>query len=152
MKFRMIVKYRDEDAPPWNEDEDRPDITSIEDAKAWAEYTVASFNNAIRPHEKPRELVGVEDLDDGEGSTKKFRSMHNWQKTNLVTIMGKYFGSHDTMECENCGITGKRHGIGDHGVIHDPEFKAPGYASCSQAKILLERRHKMREKKERESK
>ena len=141
MKFRMIVKYKDSDAPPWNEDQDRPEIMSMEDAQAWSKAIIERFNDTLRPHENPRELVGVEDLHDAESEK------HVWRKTNLVTIMGEHFGHWDTMECENCGITGKRHGLGDHGVGRDPEFKAPGYASCRQAKVLLERSRKMREKR-----
>lgn len=140
MKFRMIIKDEKHDES-WIEDEDRPNIKTMEAAQKWAEDTIARFNETLRPFETPRTLISIEDLHDAESNK------HVWNKTNLTTIAGKYFGTYDTMECENCRITGKRHGMGDHGVVRDPEFEAVGYASCAKAKVLLERRRKMREKR-----
>lgn len=140
MKFRMIVKYRDDDSPPWNEDEDRSEIENMEDAQTWSEETIVKFNRFLRSHEIPRELVRVEHLDDES-------SKHSWTKTSITTIMDRR-GTYDEVKCNNCGITGKRHGLTN--IIRDPEYKAWGYGDCKQAKVLLERRRKMREKKKRE--
>ncbi len=142
MKFRIIVK---DEGSEWHEDYDVPGVETIEDAQKWAENTIARFNSGLRPYETAREVVRVEETS-GEAKISNIKSEHQWHKTNLVTIAGKYFGSHDTAKCENCGITGKRFGVGD--VKLDREFSAKGYASCAQAIILLERRRKKREKKD----
>ena len=34
------------------------------------------------------------------------------------------------MKCENCGVTGKRYGLGEGGIVRDPAFKAKAYAFC----------------------
>jgi hypothetical protein len=132
----MIVKYKDINSPPWNEDEDKPYIENMEDAQVWAEETIKDFNNTLRPYEKPRELVSVEHLDDES-------SKHSWAKTSITTIIDRH-GTYDEIECTKCSITGKRHGLTN--ISRDPEYKAHGYSDCKQAKILLERRRKRREK------
>lgn len=40
---------------------------------------------------------------------------HKWEKTNLVTLMGKG-GMYDTARCINCGATSKRFGLSKHTV------------------------------------
>lgn len=61
MRFRIQVC--DEGCPKrsWWEDYDKEDV---EDARQWAEETVAGFNSSLRPFESPRELLDVEILED----------------------------------------------------------------------------------------
>ena len=140
MRFRLIVT--DERGEEWTEDEDRADINNMDDATAWAVEIMQRFNDTLRPHERARTLVRVEPLPDGEGETG---ATHDWEKTNLVTVMHKYFGSHDTMKCKNCGITGKRFGLGPQVAI-DSDFKAAGFLDCARAYTLMERRRKKKAK------
>ena len=135
MKFRMIIT--DERGEEWNEDEDRVNITTIEMAQVWAETTIKEFNAYLRPHELPRTLVRVEHLDDES-------SKHDWLKASLTTIADPRGGTYDEIICLECEITGRRYGLTS--IQRDPEFKAYGYGDCKQAKILLERRRKRREK------
>ena len=142
MKFRLVVT--DARGEEWFEDEDRGNIHSIEEAKVWAKETIAMFNRTLRPHEIERTVVRVEELKEVTESMAE-ASSHDWEKTNLVTIINEYFGSHDTVKCRICGITGKRFGLGLN-VARDREFKAPGYGRCDNAVKLLERRAARREK------
>lgn len=139
MKFRMIVT--DERGKEWSEDEDRVAIESLDEAEAWAKETVKSFNDTLRPHETPRKIVRVELPPDGDTETEQ----HDWDKTSLTTVKSKYFGMHDIMKCRSCGITGKRFGLGPH-VRIDNDFKAAGFLSCKQAKVLMARRAEKRRK------
>jgi len=132
MKFRLIVK--DESREPWHEDYDKSHINDLSEAEAWAKDTIERFNATLQPHETPREVVRVEVLD-LEGDD------HSWVKTNIVTIIDSK-GNYDTVECASCGITGRRHGLGLSGIRRDRKFKALGYDSCKQAKVLLARREK----------
>lgn len=138
MKFILIVT--DDRGAEWQEDYDKPHVENIEEANEWGIETIKDFNRFLRPHELPRTLVRVELPEDTDSDE------HLWRKTNLMTVMNKYFGSHDTMKCEKCGITGKRFGLGSI-ISRDREFKAMGYESCIQSVILLKRRQAMRNKK-----
>lgn len=138
MRFRMVVKHKD-GGEPWNEDEDRLEIESMDEAQVWAKETVDHFNATLRPYEKLRELISVEFLGDESRH-------HDWEKTNLITIVLPNDDSYDTAQCMSCGITGKRWGL-SQSVTLDKEFSAYGYQSCIQAKVLLERKAIKRKRK-----
>ncbi len=146
MKFRLIVT--DERGKEWSEDENRSEIANMAEAEKWATKIIQSFNDTLRPGELPRTIVRVEPLgdDDDDGKAWPEIKRHDWEKTNLVTVMNDYFGSHDTMKCRQCGITGKRFGIGPSVKI-DSDFKAAGFLDCERAKVLMERRAERKRKK-----
>jgi len=112
-KFKCLVS---EDIPgheAWEETMDCQDPVAV----------VNRYNATLRPYEIPRVLLCSEVI--GE-STK-----HEWEKTNLVTIMNKSgVGSYDTMRCIKCGITGKRHGLGQRGVERDIQYSGDRYKEC----------------------
>lgn len=84
---------------------------------------IDNFNKTLRQGERTRELVGVEVLDEPTGLGK-----HEWSKTNLVTVV-RGSQMYDKMRCDNCGITGKRFGLG--GVTRDSKYKAKKYEKCN---------------------
>jgi hypothetical protein len=55
---------------------------------------------------------------------------HVWEKTNLVTVM-KGRVSYDTYQCERCGMTGKRFGLGRDNIT--PDSKRDWGKSCKGA-------------------
>ncbi len=131
MRFRMVVRYANGSGKPWNEDEDRPQIRDLAHAETWAKSTVAMFNRTLRPNELARTLVRVEALSAESAA-------HDWQKTNLVTVQhGRSL--YDTYRCTECGITGKRYGLGGE-ILRDSQFKSRGYADCTRARMLISRR------------
>lgn len=94
-------------------------ITPLE----WAEKTIEKFNATLYPGESPRELVGVQVLNEIDKPNE-----HKWVKTNLFTIV-RGSNVYDTMECEHCRITGKRRGLGSE-VARDSKYKAKKYENC----------------------
>lgn len=139
MKFTVVVSYKETEGR-WSEDYDKPDIETLEEAEAWADETIARFNNTLRPHEKARKVIRVEMLGDSEE--------HDWERTNPYTLISKHKGNYDAFRCSKCGITGRRYGL-NTSISRDREFSADGYGSCLQATKLLTRRQKMRDTKRR---
>lgn len=132
--MRFICKFRNTDfsGEPWDEDYDKPDIHTIDEAYHYARRTVAGFNSTLRPYEKARTLIGVRPAD-GIGN----HSPHTWEKVSLVTESNrkKYY---DRMRCTVCGITGKRFNFTE--VTRDSEFKAKGFGNCARSIELLKKR------------
>lgn len=121
MKFKIEVKTIGRSARVigrdsiWWETFDEPRVKTIAAAKAFGQNVINGFNHFLRPGEQKRHFTGnVEML----GPSEK----HTWRKTNLVTII-KGSQAYDTMRCEVCGATGKRHGLGASGVTLDREYK-----------------------------
>lgn len=107
------------------------DINNKLNPSEYAQDLIKNFNNTLKPGESPRELLCVEVLDNTNPPTN-----HQWEKQNLVTIMGRN-GSHDKMKCANCGITGKRYGFNP--VVTDSKYKAKVYDNCESAIVQLKR-------------
>jgi len=113
--WRLVINYADAKPsdPNWTED-------------SWLsmtpEETIEYFNATLRPGERRRKLIGASVIQD-----EKHRP-HEWVKTNLVTILDRD-KTYDTYKCENCGITGKRYGLGSRVVI-DKRFKGEKYKFC----------------------
>lgn len=121
MKFTVICRNKGASlANTWEEHYSLGEIETAEQAIAWAQQTLASFNANLRGS-APRELVGVR-MGAGNGVLK-----HKWRKTNLVTIMNPSGPSYDTARCEVCSATARRYGLsGNHSL--DKRFKE--YIDC----------------------
>lgn len=131
MRFRLIV--RNKSRGEWAEEYDKLELRTREQIDAWCRETIERYNATMYEGDEPREYVRSELI----GETEQ----HDWRKTNLVTVMRRGGGSYDTYRCEGCGITGKRPGLSSE-VVRDAEFKPKGFASCTQSKVLLERRRR----------
>lgn len=115
----------------WSKDVDQPDSTAwsedynedVDDPRAWAEETLARFNATLRRGERPRVLLRVE----VKPNDKPLK--HVWHKTNLITIIVRN-DNYDTYQCERCGMTAKRHGIGGDFI---PDRKRDRGKSCKGA-------------------
>lgn len=123
MKFVLICADADNPSRTWEEPYNRPDCETLDEAKQWAEDTVAEFNRTLRPYEKTRILLNVIEKDNDSVAS------HEWHKTNLVTIV-KGRQTYDEMICLRCNILGRRYGIGFGGVERIGKYKAAKYASC----------------------
>ena len=132
MKFIMTVGKLNGTGEPWEENENHPNIKTETQARQWATDCIQRFNDTLRPKEEPRKLLAVSFPESQTAS-----EIHIWHKTNLVTqiIRGAVF---DTMMCSECGVKAKRYGVGN--IVIDSEYKAKGFQSCRQAKILLAKR------------
>lgn len=123
MKFILIVRDKGQDRE-WKEPYDEPGLNSLAEIKDWAIKTVDRFNETLRPHEKPRELVNIEIPENSESDE------HKWYKFRPMTQADS--GSlYDLMKCEKCGIMGKRYGLGEGGVTRESPFTSHKFASCS---------------------
>ena len=131
MTFAITVKNA-ETGDSWEEIYDKPEITSLDAAKAWATKTVAWFNCTLRPGEYRRVLVDVLPASEEDAGM----SAHTWEKQNLVTLetRGNFF---DKLRCKVCGITAKRYGFAH--VKRDHSFRAEGFASCARSIELLKK-------------
>jgi hypothetical protein len=121
MKIKFIAAYRDDpDSAGWEEDH-------LHDGDGDAEEIIRrlmdNFNATLRPGERARRLVKILSFSFVPQAPKP--TPHIWDKASLVTERGGY----DRMRCKACGATGKRYGLGQHGVTLDkrqPE-SCPGY-------------------------
>lgn len=121
MKFRIQISVKGE--KPYWEEYDKP----ISDADLWAKKTIKSFNDTLRLNEKPRTLHAIEVLD------VESQKEHAWTRTNITTISDQY-GLYDKVKCENCGITGKRYGLGEVNVQLDAKYRnAKVFRRCDTA-------------------
>lgn len=108
---------------------------NVPDPEKWAKETLNKFNATLHAGELARIFVGIQILE------RNTRPDHNWEKTNLVTIISKG-KSYDAAKCKVCGITSKRFGIGG-GYVRDPKFADSLYSRCDAAlQKLFPKRHK----------
>ena len=104
----------------WTEDYDDRAVTTQAEAEAKGKYWVDYYNSTLRSGEAPRKFISAK-LSGGSEA-------HTWDKRGLVTVC-KGGLSYDTMRCTACGITGKRYGLGQGGVVIDKKF-AKKYPKC----------------------
>jgi hypothetical protein len=125
MKFTMIVKWIGSNET-WEETEDRPALTTEKACQDWAVQCIQNFNATLRPHEKPRELVGLVRVE--VDSQKEVNTVHQWVKLNAVTQV-KGNQTFDVMCCEVCNITARRYGLDR--IVRDTKYRSQVYAYCN---------------------
>lgn len=128
MKFEIEVGIK-AGADVWWEGFDKEEVTDEASAKKWAEATIQSFNESLRPTEKARRFVGGVRLL-AEGSKE-----HRWVKLNWGT-KSDHRGSFDMMRCERCGCEGRRYGMGQRGVKRGAAWKAKKWVKCPGSRPL----------------
>src|SRR3954467_5743738 len=119
MKIEFIATHRDgSDEDGWHEFHESDEQGTPEEIIG---RLLDRFNATLRPGELPRRLVKIAGC---EKSAPK-PMPHIWDKASLVTERGGY----DRMRCRACGATGKRYGLGQHGVTLDKRQaqSCPGY-------------------------
>jgi hypothetical protein len=141
-------KFRDADDPPhpehkadvtmrfhlWWKHTGEADGTAIketydkitDDPTKWSRDIIDWFNSTRRPGERERVFMRCEV--EGEVPTAE----HKWVKATAMTQSDNRIrgGSpYDKMQCERCGITGKRYGLHSH-VRIDAKFKLKVYQRC----------------------
>lgn len=129
MKFKIHVTTEDDatgEKAWWETYEEETD-----DPKRWGEGIIEYFNSSLRPHEKPRKFLGVEVIDDH--SIKE----HKWVKISAATQLerGRNF---DRMECERCGVTGKRFGLQGSTTI-DSKFRRVAFKRCDTSLEFIQK-------------
>lgn len=133
MKFRIESGHQG-DTDAWWEDYDKEEVVDEATAKAWAQATIQSFNDTLRPKEKPRRFTGrVEFLGAG---TKE----HRWVKLNWTT-KADHRGNFDMMRCERCGAEGRRYSLGQFGVKRGAPWKAKKWIKCPGQRPTSTRGH-----------
>lgn len=135
MKIKIHVKQVNTGAV-WAEEYD---IKNNESPEKYARNLLEKFNNTLRPNESPRELVGVEVLEEDSDVVIK----HDWEKQNAVTIM-RGNRLYDAYKCNICGVTGKRYGLSAV-VERDSGFKGKVYETCSTAMAQMRKNKERRE-------
>ena len=127
-RFRIRVRFADGSGEPWWEDYEKP----VADVESWGRELVEEFNATCRPNERRRVFLAAEEL-------KEAPREHTWEKVNLVTVI-RGDQCYDVMKCFRCGVTGKRHGLGQHGVTIDSAFRGVRFLRCDTAAKLIEKR------------
>jgi len=106
-QLTYILRVNNVDSPianAWDEDMNvsvGDDVTAEEHGRK----IIDSFNNSLRPFEKPRVFISAREL--GTEENIKVPLMHTWSKKSLVTEKGGF----DKYICTTCGFMGKRHGV-----------------------------------------
>ena len=103
--------------------------TDTDNPVKWARDLVANFNATRTETEFTRKLIRLQIVRGSENVVEK----HDWEKSCLVTIC-RGGTSYDTMRCKRCGVTGKRYGLGQNGVILDSKWRHPDYRRCDTAR------------------
>jgi hypothetical protein len=93
------------------------------DPEQWSRDIIDWFNSTLRPHERKRIFVRCE----VEGEVPP--AEHKWAKVTAMTKANQYGMPYDAMQCERCGITGKRFGLGPHTKI-DSKFRRAAFKRC----------------------
>lgn len=124
IRFKLYWKHpgqADKDATA----ETHEQITT--DPEKWSKDILAWFNSTLRPHETKREFVRCEII--GEVPPAE----HKWFKVTAMTkvmVGSQRHGSvYDAMQCQRCGVTGKRFGVSEY-VKLDSKWRKPVFKRC----------------------
>lgn len=115
MKWK--IKLKNDEGEVWFEWLEDEWVETKEEAIKFSLATIRRFNKNLPAGELPRYLVGI---------SKKLEATpkpHVWEKTNLVTRLGKNGLSFDTYQCKLCRKTGKRFGLQEKII---PDNKSDG--------------------------
>lgn len=112
----------------WTEDYDKPGIGdngNTLQAEDWAFKLIEWFNDTCHLGEAHRRLLGTKII----GAS----TAHVWVKR--TSGMSLLFNRSvvDVFFCGNCGITGKKYGIGKSAVKRDYKYRAKKYEECHGA-------------------
>lgn len=125
IRFKLFARHEG-GTHEWGETYEK----EVADPEKWSRDIIAWFNRTLRPGEKKREFVRCEVF--GEVAPAE----HKWFKVTAMTKTmsgGPRHGQmYDAMECERCGVTGKRYGIQPH-VKLDSKWRQQVYKRCDTA-------------------
>lgn len=97
------------------------------DPEKWSREIIDWFNSRLRPHERKRIFVRCEI----EGEVPP--AEHKWFKITAMTksMVGsqRHGQMYDAMQCERCGVTGKRYGLGPY-VKLDSKYRKKHFKRC----------------------
>ncbi len=100
------------------------------DSEQWCRDIVDWFNSTLRPHETMRVFVRCQIV--GEVPPAE----HKWFKATAMTkrmIGGPRSDQiYDAMQCERCGVTGKRYGLSEF-VKLDSKWRKAAFKRCDTA-------------------
>lgn len=123
MKFKLLVAHTVTADQPWRETYDRHEIETLAQAEAWGVKAINEFNATLRPNERPRIYLGVED--DGPSTAPR---EHEWRKTNLVTLDDKARGAYDRVQCQRCGAVARRYGL--QTIVRQDPYRTKKWNTC----------------------
>lgn len=125
MRFKLVWRHLGEKAEVtehYEKETSNPEL--------WCKQTIEWFNATLRPKERKRVFVRCEvvgEVPPGE---------HKWFKATAMTqTLSQARGGmpYDKMQCERCGITGKRFGIGSHVHLDSKYKRIKAFQRCDTA-------------------
>lgn len=124
IRFTLFWKHHGKDDPEHAETHEQ--ITA--DPKQWCRDILDWFNSTLRPHERKRFFVRCEVI--GEVPPAE----HRWSKRSAMTKVmsgGPRSGqNYDAMDCERCGVTGKRYGLQEYVHLDSKWKKKIAFKRC----------------------
>lgn len=136
MKFRIETSSERHPTRSW-EPYEVDGITTLEQAREWAEETVSEFNRGLRPYESERVLHRVKLVHRVRGDY--WKREHSWSKRNLVTKNGPQ-GTYDEFECFDCGATSRSYDFSQSFVLDRKYQRNPVWERCDTAQAHQEKR------------
>jgi hypothetical protein len=137
VRFRMQVQSgsgHEAGRAPWWETYER-EGDGLKGAEDAATSIILYFNNTLKPGESPRSLLAVELLDEDPREHKWFKVTAMTQHRNI----GLGSQIYDKMQCERCGVTGKRFNLNAKPTL-DSQYRAAYWKRCDLAKPAMEKK------------
>jgi hypothetical protein len=101
-----------------------------DDPEKYCRELLVWFNSTLRPHERQRDFVRCEAV------VEVPPSEHKWRKKTAMTQQRANSRPYDCMECERCGIMGKRYGLNSFVKI-DSKYRLKVYKRCDTAMVAM---------------
>jgi len=117
MKFKIETcqLVQGNETTPWEEDYDKPEVKSLEEAIKCGRQMIDYFNSGLRPKENPRKFISARIVHEKSDA-------HQWEKHHPVTLLEGHL-SYDLMRCKNCGIKARRYGLGQSEPVIEKKFQ-----------------------------